>query len=506
MKNKIITLSICFFLIFSNLKSQDYDLNNYKFRYQNYKALTGSVNLNSNSSNNNDKYKDNDTIIDTQNKSDYNDRNFNYSINANYTARKSTDAMQMERNFSFSSDAQLSNRGNGKYLNDSLLNSSQNNSKYYNHNLSYNQLHRLYKPNNTFSLISFEIIAGHSGSSTDNDYNDGNSTRNRLGSTLTIGKGKGRLEYVTDAATAMFIIQDLQKKAGLGKLTNEQTEIIAKGITTAKNTRFIDFRYRLIDQIAMLDSFFTIAGIKPKNELAYYTTLYDNWFYANRFNRLSGKRFTAAISNSNYYDHSKNYSFRPNFSGYSKEYNTLTQNTTSLSFEYIKSEQASLNLQKSYSIFGNSFLIHQTDFVQREDSTNTQPFNKNETKTKPDNISTSIGLNYNILFQPNTRNYYTFGITETFYQINSLLGLRKSNQTNISSIDRNLNTQLSFSYFHFFSPRLSFSANAQGNFVFGNNIGKNDIQNPGGLFKYKRTNNNLGFGGTLIASLNYAIF
>ena len=67
---------------------------------------------------------------------------------------------------------------------------------------------------------------------------------------------------------AAFILKDLQQKAGIGALTNAQVEAIGNGITTIRNTRFIDFRFRLIDQLKMLDSMVQANGVKSTKNLS----------------------------------------------------------------------------------------------------------------------------------------------------------------------------------------------------------------------------------------------
>jgi hypothetical protein len=107
----------------------------------------------------------------------------------------------------------------------------------------------------------------------------------------SIGKGKGRVENVTDVIQAHFILEDLKTKKGV-TYTNAQLERLAHGITFIRNQRYLDPRFRIIDQLSMLDSTLSTIGIAPEKDIKYFTSINDNWLYAQNLSRGTGKRWT----------------------------------------------------------------------------------------------------------------------------------------------------------------------------------------------------------------------
>ncbi|MBV5342795.1 hypothetical protein JZU68_03975, partial [bacterium] len=67
---------------------------------------------------------------------------------------------------------------------------------------------------------------------------------------VEIGSGSGRIENVSDAQHALFLINDLSKKSILNRdLSNNEINELSKTMTKIKNKRFLDSRLKLIDEI-----------------------------------------------------------------------------------------------------------------------------------------------------------------------------------------------------------------------------------------------------------------
>jgi hypothetical protein len=108
---------------------------------------------------------------------------------------------------------------------------------------------------------------------------------------FTIGVGKGRIENVTDAQMAFFILTDLQKQKLLAKdFDSANLTDLAKLITAVNNTLLFDFRRKRIFELQQIDSFLQKSNLIDKYSIGYFTTLADNWYYAFNPNRRHGKQ------------------------------------------------------------------------------------------------------------------------------------------------------------------------------------------------------------------------
>ncbi len=128
---------------------------------------------------------------------------------------------------------------------------------------------------------------------------DGNTTYERilkennpqLNAGIEIGGGYGRIENVTDAQMALFILKDLLKENRLEKdPTHQEIYKLAELISRKRTQRFFDDRHRVIAQIGAIDSLLTSMGLVNQSDATYFTTIYDNWLYANNPQRESGFR------------------------------------------------------------------------------------------------------------------------------------------------------------------------------------------------------------------------
>jgi hypothetical protein len=108
--------------------------------------------------------------------------------------------------------------------------------------------------------------------------------------------GKGRIEQVQDAQMAMYLIDDLytlnrEKRA----LSDQDVNNLAQLITRLKYKRFFDYRLRKIAEITAIDSLLQVNGIISRADAAYFTSLNDNWNFANNPRRDNGHRLYTGL-------------------------------------------------------------------------------------------------------------------------------------------------------------------------------------------------------------------
>ncbi len=464
---KIIIFSLLTFASFS-LPAQDYNLNDYKFRFQNYRYAYFNFNLSGNNDYryNSSKYKG--SFPNSNEIKNTNDRNIISSgINFPfyYSHIKNTDRLQHVENFA----SQVSYFNSGSKHEIQKQNSAS--FDYSNNNRIYNGLN--------FTEINISLGAGQNYYKYfNNEYSFSyrNSTQNNsMGNyNLSLGKGKGRLEYVTDAVTAMFLLNDLKKKAGIGTYSNEQIEQIARGITTIRNTRFIDYRYRLIDQLTLLDSTLKLNGITPNNMIRYFTTLNDNWLYATNFQRFSGSRWSVNYINNgqaSFYNYRYRYS---DTTGFSKQSNQNNSMYNGIEFKYDWSKQASLYIQRNFSARIGGGLNLYTDQFRR--TYENDIFYITTNNAKPDVTRYYANFSYGYLFQPNTRTFITFNTDLNATLTNRTNGLRVANISELKLRELSVFLNPNLSIFKFFTPRFYYGASLTANCQLNHRYSK-DINN-----------------------------
>jgi hypothetical protein len=130
------------------------------------------------------------------------------------------------------------------------------------------------------------------------EMNNADSTliRNGLNSEggIYAGFGFGRLEPVDYAMKALYILKDLRTANVLNREPSaDEITQIAENIAKNQYRRFYDGRLEIIEQLSSLDSLLSTMGLIKQTNAAYFTTIYDNWLYANNNNRSSGYRIHA---------------------------------------------------------------------------------------------------------------------------------------------------------------------------------------------------------------------
>ncbi len=440
--NKLLLLTT-FIIISCTLKAQEFNLNNYKYRFQKYRSARFDFRF----SGNNDyylyQYKSQNRSTGALTKIKLDDNRFNINTNLPFNYYKVINTENLQHTESVNMNIQYS-------TNDAVNNK---NYAFYSY-LGYNSTNRFYKGLN-FTELNFNVNGGINNNSQfsksptiyQSNFSDGKNG-NYQGS---LGKGKGRLEYVTDAVTAMFLLKDLKKKAGIGNYTNEQVENIAKGITKINNTRFIDYRFRLIDQLTLLDSMLKENGINPTSNIRYFTTINDNWLYANRFQRYSGKRWSANyISIGEASDYNNSYKLADTVE-YTRTNNKQNRLFNGVELNYSRSKQASLYVQRSFNAtLGSGFSFNNYQYMISH-------INSVVSKSKFDNMQYYFNANWGYLFQPNTRTYISLDLSLNTRLTNDVYGVRANN--NGRGFNQDLSTQFQprLSVFKFFSPRFYYN-------------------------------------------------
>lgn len=103
------------------------------------------------------------------------------------------------------------------------------------------------------------------------------------------GIGWGRIEDVTDARQAVYILDKLTSKGIIKKhLSDSEVNELAQVISTVKNKRFLDSRKHMIDEITTVSTYMADKGYTQSEGAEYFTTLYDYWLYGDLHQRLSG--------------------------------------------------------------------------------------------------------------------------------------------------------------------------------------------------------------------------
>jgi hypothetical protein len=460
-----------------SLYSQSYDFNNYKYRFQKLRGLSTEFNTESEGRYNNSKINYLNNTIPTIERESEPNSSFNGRGRLNYFQDVNTNKLQQYINAHIGIGKGFTRNNDFRKDNDTTSNLNKGNNNSF--DLGFRIHNRFYNEQNNFFLLSGggSIETSQQNGSDLNRVNgtiqeSNKNSRNILNTNvnLSVGAGKGRLEYVTDPIMATFLIVDLIEKAGINGVSPEQIENIAKGITQIRNTRFLDFRFRLIDQIEMLDKVLKDNGITSEKAAKYYTTLNDNWLYATQLQRYSGERWEFALNSdlSTNNINQENREFRNNFTPYQfkTKYNAFNLRN-GFEINYNNYKQSSLKVQKSWGLSLSGFQSNENSLNEFKDSIGTGTWIYNNQNTEINNLTNNLTLegNWSYLFQPNTRTFLTFtaspGIRvssnkeETNYIYSQIPSINAKTNQNNNSIFMNLGLR----YFKFISQNLYFNIN-----------------------------------------------
>ncbi len=333
MKVKIIFLFL--FLtatIYTYGQYDSYKLSNYK--NPDYKRKSLDIGINSSG----------DFSKNTSENNNAMDGNLSFSFNQIRNSRK----VQDKTNISLSTDASMNRKSNGvdkKYRNFGTA-------------ISLNQKAHYYVVDEKFIEIS---PLGNIGYNYDKNrdsstyYIDQYHKKFSGDISVDLGIGQGRIENVTDARQAVYILTELQKKGYLKRqLDQEEIDNFAHQISLIKNKRQYDAREKLIDEITYINKYLVEHGyVDEDNTAEYFLTLNDNWQYGDKDERFSGSRFKFGITPSfNFYD--KNLSYKDNY--YPKDKTVDTRWGGGLYVDFTNEKPLNLKWQRSFNIGARSEL------------------------------------------------------------------------------------------------------------------------------------------------------
>lgn len=266
MKQKPNLLLLLFFFIECSTHAQvNFKLSDYKYRTSGFKALSAYGNSTGN--------------LTTGNSSTH---NFTLFPAMAYLNQYSTN----EREFRLSFNPSLSFAHSGSKVNIPGggpipgINTS-NSSTSFSAGGSLSALTRDFKSN--FFIEYGGDVSIHAGSSSGKQPPAGKSTSSGLGFMIapTVGIGRGRLEYVSDAQMAMFILNDLVSAGKIQKeVAPETVNAFAQLITRIYNQRVFDFRKRRMYEMEKIDSFLRATKLVTSCDVTTYNIIADNWAFA----------------------------------------------------------------------------------------------------------------------------------------------------------------------------------------------------------------------------------
>jgi len=286
------TALVLFFSV-SNAQVKTFDLSDFKLPYLRYERL--DLNFGLNSQNQFNSWKDT-TNFDFS-RTDINSR---FNTGGIYSLYLNTPEQQSSYTIYTDIQSRPFNRSESVYNDESSEISSFSRMNFL---ISGSSRNRFYNRHQWFIEMGPKIDLGYNLNNFKTIEKDpaGNTTYERilkennpqLNAGIEIGGGYGRIENVTDAQMALFILKDLLKENRLEKdPTHQEIYKLAELISRKRTQRFFDNRHRVIAQIGAIDSLLTSMGLVNQSDAIYFTTIYDNWIYANNPQRKSGFRIS----------------------------------------------------------------------------------------------------------------------------------------------------------------------------------------------------------------------
>jgi hypothetical protein len=273
MKRKLLPLLLTVFSIGSFAQDSSFQLKDYKYRTPGFTALELNLGFAG-------------AVSDLNAPEPYSRKYSSWNLypsNLDYYHSVSTDKRMHTSVIRFSPSGYFSTYG-------------QNDTSTKSHSLQYNvywsYTDRYYRKNNWF--WEWGNILNHTLATNKSKYTVWNTTNTNLlaENMFMLGFGKGRIENVTDAQKALYILNDLEQQGLLNSNpTSENTRQFAQLITAVNNKRVFDNRRRRIYEFTQIDSFLKASGLISVNDIRYFTTINDNWVMAYNPYRSSGSNW-----------------------------------------------------------------------------------------------------------------------------------------------------------------------------------------------------------------------
>lgn len=221
-------------------------------------------------------------------------------------------------------------------------------SRMYDVGVFYNQKAHYYIDRLRFIEISPRAVLGYNNTKNNTPSTDNFDQRKKNFShevEIDIGFGKGRIENVTDARQAIYILEDLSEKKILKRQlsTNEINEL-AQEMAITKNKRHFDARQKAIDELTHINDFLIAKGyIDTVNTADYFLSLSDYWENGDLEPRNAGRRVKIGVA--------PTFIFKQNSVSYEKshlpkEKSTDTKWGGTLYFDYTNENPLNLKWQR----------------------------------------------------------------------------------------------------------------------------------------------------------------
>ena len=174
-------------------------------------------------------------------------------------------------------------------------------SRVYSTGLHFDQKAHYYIDNKRFYEISPRVETSYKYSKNklaSTDYYKQKSNNFRSEFEVDLGIGKGRIENVTYARQAVYILDALSNKGFLKKhLNTNQINTFASQISIIKNKRYFDARERTIDELNYINNYLiSMNYIDTVNTADYFLSLNDLWQNGDQQLRWAGHRFKFGVA------------------------------------------------------------------------------------------------------------------------------------------------------------------------------------------------------------------
>lgn len=321
----------------------------------------------------------------------------------------------------------------------------------YDVSFSYNNTSRFYRKDNLFLGIGGAMSTRFNGDKQVNNQTD-KRDQTDLYLSVPLSVGKGRIEVVTDARQAIYILENLNRQGVMKrKLSNDEILTLAKVIAQVKNKRFLDSRIRMIEEISIVDSFFVENDLLTSNGAPYFTTLYDYWMYGDRFERLSGLVIEGKLAPGFRHHYSRSHKDGDGWMG-SEWKNKM--NSPSIRGSVSLTYENPVNLFWQQSGYIEFYGDYSKDFYKDND------YNDNN------NLYGGLTGYYKWGYYPTSRTNINWGVDESIILSRSKDDVEEAEAYSSFAT----NTRLFFETYYYFSPQLRLSANAGINYTYQKGI------------------------------------
>ncbi len=144
---------------------------------------------------------------------------------------------------------------------------------------------RWYKPSNWYVEVSPSLLINYS------DANNLGHSLNAVGGTV-LGFGKGRVELVSDAWSALRIIEDLSQTGVINRdLTYEEYWEFAELLADLNNLRRLDARMKRVFELTEIGTYLVEKGIVNAEDIVFMAQLSDTYRNERFIPRQSGSRW-----------------------------------------------------------------------------------------------------------------------------------------------------------------------------------------------------------------------